>query len=502
MGQTQLGTIAFAASEDKSSSELGGAMPQVTNVIVDATGVMRARPGLAVWPQFTQVSSSAVIGMCSFQDWLVYVTADRLIHAISSGGGTLELSDPNDSTTWLDGGGRPSFVKGHIMLVIAGGGQMQKWLGTGLSARLLNTGAPIIGGDPNPGGLPPAATHICGVAQRLIAKVANDSGQFWWSGALDLYEDWDMTSTSGGDSGFIQAAAKPDPLVAMFDSTNEIFAFGTQTLQVFDPSSTQISTDPVTGEPVIQDFMPNRTIDIGITAPDSVIPIDSTFYAIDRFRRVIVTDARSYQEVGKPISKVLRDIDVITDALGFKVRFGRFDFLVWLFPSVGYGIIMDTASGKWSEWRAWGPSGPTNVTITSVYDWAESNLAPVGLSNGQIALFDDDATTDLGNPINIKLVSGFTDHGMSTRKHCHTLLLTFRRTFTPTASSGHVRISYRDYEGAWILVRDVQLGDDPYSVITLRSLGVYRMRQWMLEYTGSDRVEFVSAQEEYEILGA
>jgi hypothetical protein len=502
MGQTQLGAISFAGTEDKGSSELGGAMPQVTNVIVDATGTMRARPGMVPWPAFTQVSSSAVIGMCSFQDWLVYVTADRLVHAISSGGTTLELSDPGDPTTWLDGGGRPSFVQGLRMLVIAGGGQMQKWLGTGLSARLLNTGAPILGGDPNPGGPPPAATHICGVAQRLVAKVANTSGQFWWSGPLDMYEDWDMNSSSGGDAGFIQASGKPDPLVAMFDNTNEIFAFGPLTLQVFDPSSTQISTDPVTDVAVVQDFMPNRALDIGVLAPDSIISVDNTFALVDRYRRVLLTDARSFKEIGKSVARVLRQIDGIETALGFKIRFGRYDFLAWMFPSVGYGLIFDTASGNWSEWRAWGPSGPLNVSITSFYDWAESDLAVVGLSNGQIALFTDDATTDLGNPINIKLVSGFTSHGVAARKHCHTLLLTFRRTFIPTASSGHVRLSYRNYEGAWTLVRDIQLGADPYAVITLRSLGVYRTRQWMLEYTGSDQLEFVGAQEEYETLGA
>jgi hypothetical protein len=48
----------------------------------------------------------------------------------------------------------------------------------------------------------------------------------------------------------------------------------------------------------------------------------------------------------------------------------------------------------------------------------------------------------------------------------------------------------------------VQLSTTPFPVVALRSLGNYRIRQYKIEYTGSDELQLVSAQEEYEILEA
>jgi len=65
-----------------------------------------------------------------------------------------------------------------------------------------------------------------------------------------------------------------------------------------------------------------------------------------------------------------------------------------------------------------------------------------------------------------------------------------------------VRVSLRDTQGAWRVVKNLVLSDSMNPSIQIRSLGVYRTRQWRVEYTGDDRFEFISAQEEFELLGA
>ena len=89
-------------------------------------------------------------------------------------------------------------------------------------------------------------------------------------------------------------------------------------------------------------------------------------------------------------------------------------------------------------------------------------------------------------------------------------MLKFKRTYSKVASvnndsldmSGHVRLWMRDDQGTWEHVQDIHLSDDPNPCEQIRSLGVYRSRQWRVEYTGADEIQLVSAQEEYEVLGA
>lgn len=487
MGEVSIAPIAFGA-EDKSASELGGAPPTAINVVVDSAGVVRRRPGIKAWVPFPAdgASGSPVIGMRPFGQQLVYVTADRKIRAVSAVGGVVELSDPANTATWLDGGGRPVFVAGRKMLVIAGKGAMQKWTGTGFTARLTNTGA---------GGNPPDATSICAVAQRLVAMVNNNSGQVWWTGPLEAYENWDMAT---GGASFIQAAAKPDPLVAMLDNTNEVFAFGSETLQIFSPAATSIDdNDPYN----LIDFAPSRTMNIGTLAPYSAIAVDDMFAMVDRLRRVVVTDGRTYDDVSRPVASLLRTAKGIEAAWGFRLKFGRFDAAVWVLPDEEYGLLYDFRAQRWCEWRAW-REGPQPIQITSAYNWAEQGVFLVGLSDGSIAQLDDDVSTDLGDPIEVELTSGFEDHGTQAQKHCRTLMLTFKRGFAATAGSGHVRVSYRDNQGVWRVLRDIELSREPSPSLQIRSLGVYRTRQWKIRYTGSDELQLVSAQEEFETLGA
>jgi hypothetical protein len=419
--------------------------------------------------------------MTYWNEYLVWVTADRNIHAVTAGGSVVELSS-SDSQTKLDGGYRPSFVRGRVMLVISGGGSVQKWTGIGLSSRLQGlepVGAPQTA---------PAATHVVGIAQRLVVMRPNRSGQIWWSGTLEEYENWDMST---GGASFLQAAAKPDKIVAMADNTNEIFTFGSETLQVFSPASVEFE-----GE--VLDFTPSRTMNLGTLARDSVVQVDDMFAMLDRLRRIVLTDGRTVKELSEPIASDLADLAVVDDCWGFRMRFGRWDALVYVFPTAEKAFIYDLKTGKWSEWASW-DRGPVPVAMTAAVRWEEHNMFMVGMADGTIATLDAYSVYDLGKPVRVELVTPFVAHDGPVQKHCKTVIAQFSRVYS---GSGRVRISYRDDQGPWHVVEDVDLGYWMDPAVTIRSLGVYRQRQWKIEYTGGNDFVLASMVEEYDVLGA
>jgi hypothetical protein len=501
MGEVKVAGIPFSGSEDSGSSELAGAMPTVQNAIVDARGTIRRRPALGDATAYAAAAAgAAVIGMVSFKGFLVFVDEKRYIFAYKPGVDTLiELSTVGDESTKLAGSGRPSMVAGREMLLIAGGAQIQKWDGSATkSSRLTNTGA---------GGPPPSAEFICAVAQRLLVSPPGGSGQMIWSGPLEDYEDWDFSIT--GHAGYTQASAKPDPIKAMLDNTNEIFCVGSETTQVFAPSAMTIdATDPNN----VSWFAPSRAINVGTVSPYAVVPYDDMLIMLDRLRRVILTDGRTHKDVSRPMATTLRTLS-IEDCWAFRLKFGRFDAVVFQFPTDGYGLIYDVAADAWGEWRMQGrlPNAGAPPSITCAYDWAERGEFLVGLSDGGIAQLDDTTNLDWANyPIKLKVVSGFVNHGTVAKKDCRSVTFMFKRTWValpPLGSrslsrSGHVRIWKRDDLGAWDHVEDLELSSDASPCETLRSLGVYRARQWAVEYDGADEIQLVGAEEEFETLGA
>jgi len=524
MGDSQTAPIIFSGSEDKSATELGGAMPLVKNAIPDASGALRRRPGTRTEAGKLLYNShvdGAVIGIGPFGDWLIVVTDQRRIYAINESGSDVRaLTSDATPTSFLAGTGRPCIVATRSMVLIAGGAQMQKWDGVAaLSSRMANVGDGV---DPAPAYPPPDATFMSAIAQRLVVSAPDSDGKIHWSGPLEDYTNWDYAL---GGAGYIQAAAKPDPIVAIFDNTNEVFAFGNETIQVFTPAALQVD---VNDPNVLLDFAPSRTLNIGTISPYSIVPVDDNFMMLDRQRRFILTDARTYTDVSGPVAQILHDLNSIDDCWGFRMRFGRFDCVVWFFPTDGFGLVYDRQTEKWSEWQT-GTNifGSESPFVTSAYNWAEKSMFVVGDSDGQLLLLDDRYSTDgvlpYVTPIALETRSGFTDHGTTAQKHCKTVLLKFKRAtrrypdspaYYVGNGSGHVRISKRDNEGAWKIVRDIELGGpggDPHAVsdvapanpcIQLRSLGVYRTRQWKIEYTGQDEIQLVSAQEEFEVLGA
>lgn len=470
---TQELSVDFGTGQS-SLEELSGAAPIFLNMLCDAGSAVRQRPGLRAWADFaaTVPNASPVIGMFNWRTFLVYVCADRTIWAWYGPGDVRALSDTTAATK-LDGSLRPIFAFDYQRVVITGGGAPQKWEGAGLSARL--------------GGSPPVSTHIAYTAQRLIVEQYNNTGQVQWTPAgVGNHEVWTTAGINAG--GFAEAEAAPDPVIALYVNTNEIFLFGTQTVQVVG-----IGTDSGGRS----DMLVFSTLGIGCGARYSVIDTDTTFSWLDERHRFVTSSGRDFTAISTPaMASAISALKTVTDCWGFRARIGSFDLLVWVFPTEGRTICFDRGSQKWGEWKSWTGAAFSGWSGQSYYFWNDRNVHLVGLADGTIAEMTFDAYKDMN--LSIKAISrtGFRDCGSGKRKLCQRLQMQMKRgpaqdgTAEPTAE-----VRYRNDLGAFGLPVNYPLGDDYAPTVNKYGLGMYRERQYELAFENNSAFVLTGARE-------
>lgn len=458
--------------ETPSVDELAGGTPAQVNTLVDAAGALRMRPGIATWTGFpaTVPNASPVTSIGLWNGNLVYTTDDRKIWNVAAGAG-YALSDTTAATK-LDGGLRPVIVSTRTRAIISGGGKPQKWEGGALSARL--------------GGSPPAFSHVTTIAQRVVGNDSGVSGIIYWSDVGDTGAETWVTGLN-----FREAETKQDPVTGLYENSNELVAIGTETIQMLSPDPSETFTNA-------------RTIEVGSLSPYSYTAFDEQFRLIDHRRRYIVSNGRAFTVESTPqVGHELENMAAVSDAWGFRYKFGNYDLGITTFPTDGRTMVYDTTGKNWSEWRAYDTATGvlSELTVTSAYYLASENVTLVGLSNGQIAKLDPDATDDLGAPIVCQVTSSFITRGTSRAKKCAAVRLTFKRGQLAVGATGYLLLSYRDDLGAFCEPFRVDLGDpnDVQPTVTLRSLGTYRTRQWKL-VVDSNAFRFAGMEEDYTIL--
>lgn len=464
--------IRFSQGESPSVDELAGGVPPQVNLLTDAAGALRLRPGISVLSMFPttipRASSVAAIGI--WGTYVIYVTADRYIWAMNSAG-TVQALSSTTATTQLAGTNRPVIVPLRDRVVIAGGGAPQQWLGTGLSSRL--------------GGSPPNMTHLAAIAQRLVGNANDPSGILYWSD-IGNYTSWPT------GLNFAEAETKPDPVIGLYESANELVALGTDTITMLSPDPSVV-------------FSPSRTIEVGWGPAHSYIGFDEQFAGLDARNRFIFSNGRSFEVVSTPyIGQQLEDAGTnVSDAWGMRYKFGNYDLGLLNLPTDGRSFCFDTGSKLWCEWRGWdtdqGQLGKFSATA-SCY-WPDKKQTLVGLSTGQIAVLDPSAYTDLGQTIPAQATSTFEGHATSRQKKCNGVRLRFRRGVVADGDAGYLLLSYRDDLGSFCEPFRLSIGDssDVDPVVQLRSLGTYRQRQWRI-LVDSVAFRFADMEEDWQAL--
>lgn len=472
--------IPFRNQQESGSESLAGASPIAMNVVIDSKGAVRRRPGITTTTKATSevIDAAGIAGL--------YVTEAGAIFATSTPDPTASVYKVGPSGALLlgapfYGSNRPTFAETEMLLTIAAGAGIRK-----IVLSTLTSGA--LGGDP------PRASHVIANASRLLAndtlvdrtKVRYSSTAIGTTDYSGL-ETWDPAV--GNTAGFFTAEARPDAVVALAENTNEVFVWGSDTLQVYDPDPTLV-------------YAPAATREVGCSAPYSIIKRDQEFYWLDNYRRFVHSDGRTFEVLSDAIKSDLDGMASVIDAFGYRVLTGAVDALVWTFPTDGRTYAYQVGSG-WGQWSGFDAVrnnwAPFVVTAHHLINGDNANL--VGTSTGQVGLLSATATSDFSTPINAYVITGFQDHATDARKQCVSVRLALRRGQTTTGEP-RALLSWRDSLGPWEAPIPISLGvsGDTDIVVELRSLGIYRRRQWRFSFDGTAELVLVAATEEFDVL--
>lgn len=466
------------AGESPSLDELAGGAPAQINCQVDSAGAVRMRPGLAAWEDFpsTIPSPYAITWITSWRNRVVFSTDQNITSASTAkrvyrieGAGLAELF-----TQGLRGGLRPTSTIGRDplgdYLIFAAGDTPVFWDGSSPPGFFNILGAP-------------KATHVTTIAQRVVLNANDPSGIIYWSG-VNNPSSW----TTGLD--FREAETKRDPVVGLYESSNELVALGTETIQMLSPDPSEV-------------FTPARTIEVGWGSAYSYIGFDEIFMGLDARKRAILCNGRSFEVISSPwIGQQLEEADP-SDAWGFRYKFNNWDLGIEVLPTDGRTFAYDAGAKLWTEWRGHDAAtgGYGRFGATAAYYWPERGITLVGMSDGRIAQLDPNATTDLGEPIVVQLTSTFENRGSSRLKKCDHLRMRFRRGTLAPGATGHLLLSYRDDLGPFCEPFRIDIGDpsDVAPVVELHSLGTYRQRQWRI-VVDSVLFRFAGMEEDFTVL--
>jgi hypothetical protein len=475
--------IPFADLQESGSSELGGASPQAINVIVDGKGVVSKRPGVGTSSLVTSslVNAAGIDAIYMSNDGRVFAVAtgvgERPIYRITAGS-SMALSG-GASPGGLRGSSRPLIAETEMLLVLAGGEEIEKVVLDGeLSARL--------------GGNPPQSTHVLALANRLLANdVFADKTKVRFSdvalGDTD-YSGHEVWSLGGvGTSGYFTAESRPDNVVALAENTGEVFVFGQGTLQTFSPDA-------------VLTFSPVATIEVGCSAPYSIVKVDGEFFWLDHKRRLVKSSGRGYSVISDAIQRTLDGMTTTDDAFGYHVTDGFLDAMVWTFPTDGRTFVWQKDIG-WGQWSGWNGNWSRFIVNAACLSPSDGTVL-VGTTTGYVGELSLNATTDLGSTIRAQVTTGYLNRDTDAKKHCQCVRFSLRRGSVATTPGPQAYFGWRDRPGAWDARIPIDLGSsgDTEIVVEFRSLGVYRRRQWFFEFSGDSALSLVSADEEFEVL--
>ena len=460
MAEVATAPLPFAQGEAAGLDELSGAQPALINMLPDAMGALHARPGIQAWDDFEEApNESPIIGMFEWRTYLLFVCEDRSLWAMDSPNSFLDLG------VTLGGTGRPVWTYDQTRVVVTGGGAPLQWQGVGAATEL----AP---GATAPDGSPLTLTHIAYSAQRFIGNINSNAGIVQWTApGPGAHGTWPIVGPY-----FAEAEASPDPLVALYANSNEVFTFGTETTQVYSPDAALA-------------FAEASSQQVGCASAYSVIPTDGDFAWLDNDRRLTQSNGREFKVLSSPgMAKDIANLEVISDCWGARIKFEGWDLLAWSFPTEKRTIYYDRVTQKWGEFRSTNQNGEWVAWLPTSYMYSPTrNLHLVGLSDGRIAELTMDATTDMGQTLRGLSRTGFGDQGTFVRKHCQRVDFQLRRDAAIGTEPTDARVEYRfrDDLGGWSAPDSFPLGGSYQPVQTRWSKGVFRQRQHEMSFTNA-----------------
>jgi len=478
--------IPFINAMSPATPELGGGSPTAHNVLTLGNGSLVRRPGLKSYfgAPATAIHGSELVAVYEAMDGKLFAVGrddggQRPIYHVTPGGAvSLGVGE-----AFLTGTLRPVIAETEMILAIAGGYEIEMVILGWPSAQRLSAGDS------------PKASHVLANKLRLVANdmltdrtivqySAIASGDtFPGMGGITGHTQWYLNA----GAGYFTAEARPDPVVALADTSGEILVFGTSTVQVYAADETLV-------------WAPVGTIEAGCAAPYSVIKHRGLFFWLDHRRRFVVGEGTSVKEISQPIQSELDALASIDDCWGFTFQERNVVCLVWVFPAAGVAYAFQEGAG-WSRWTGWTAGNWSPLMVACHHQRFAGAENIVGTTDGRVSLLTLTANDDHGAPIRAYVETGYNDHGTSRRKHTESVSFRFRRGEVASATGPQAYFGFRDRPGAWAARIPIDLGatGDTEVVVQFFSLGSYRTRQWFFEFSGSERIELLGATETFDV---
>jgi hypothetical protein len=230
-----------------------------------------------------------------------------------------------------------------------------------------------------------AATSVDASNQRYLVTRGN-SQMFYWS---------DVNTTTFGALNFASAESEPDQLVAVKVIGSEIWLFGRQTIEVWQPSSNpDLPFQPIIG----------RNFAFGCIARQTIAKVENTLFWIGRQERIVLQTAPNPQRISDPaIEGLLRQAnEADLNAFVAADEDGHLYYVVNMGAQGSWAY--DVTTKAWSRWKT---NDRTDFEGRYAAPFGDGRFV-VGGQNGEVNFLTVSANNDNGKPIERRF-SGWID---------------------------------------------------------------------------------------------
>ena len=478
--------------------DLSTAASSVINWETDDAGVNRPRPGLAAY-SVTDLGATAVNGLDRWLQYMVVTTTDGSVYAVHEDSPTqaIVLSHDNIPPTTLgntlsvrshlSGGKRPTFVEGEEAIYITAGDLIHYWQ----PGNNISVGGGVHVVSLNYWGSGPRCTHIAGIGQRMVANDIDEPNSFRWSELGEgEWTSWPADNSSDPD-------ARPDPVSGVFENANQLFVFGSSSLQIY-----QVGTDPNNPFDLVS------ALNTGLLAPYCIVRVDDDFYYLDDKLRIVNTNGRGQSPVSDAIQRDLRNLSVVEDSWAYRLEQGQKSQLGFVFPTDKRCFMFDLKNQAWHEQDYYANGMQSGYPAGGFAYWPALNKHFVGSSLSAGGLYTLDATSrqDIGGALVCERTTGWHDHGSKNRKRGGRIRITMRRgtAADSTPASGALEVRVQDDDKPWSPWRSIPIGGpgDFKSRIDVWTAGIFTRRRYGFRFSTTEDISLVEAFDDITELAA
>lgn len=294
--------------------------PEVGSGTSKSVAMLVGTPGMEPWTSLAATLATSVRGLYRFSDSIAIAVTTDTVYTVDTAGIATAIGSITAAATLVSMADNGSVV----MLV------------TGAQGYFIDPAAGTVTPILDPDFV--AGARVNFLAGRFVWPQAN-TGRFQWTSVYGT--DVDALS-------FATAEASPDVIISQIAGFGELWEFGVNSTEVFQPSGDA-------DQPFAK--VQGAAMEIGCAATYSVAKIDSSFFWLGRSDEGtgIVWRAVNYQPQRvstHAIEFAIASYGDISDAIGFTYQQEGHSFYVLSFPSADKTWCYDVATNLWHE-RAW-----------------------------------------------------------------------------------------------------------------------------------------------------